>query len=253
MTPPTASEADELLAAYQVDRSPLGDRPWVLANMVSSIDGSTAAGGRVGALSSPADRQLFLDLRSVADFVLVGAETVRRERYGPVRLRPELRTRRSEMGLSPTPRLAVVSGSLDLDLDLPFLSEAHADAPPVVLTTASAPTTRRATLAGVAEVVEAGDDELDVALALRLLRQRGARVVLCEGGPTLLGWLFAASVVDELCLTVAPMVGGDPLPVTVRPSPSESPPAPGSPSLTPARLAHAIARGDDVFLRYEFR
>lgn len=74
MTPSAADlDADELLAAYQVERSPVGERPWVLANMVTSVDGNTAAGGRVGALSSPTDRQLFLDLRSVADFVLVGA------------------------------------------------------------------------------------------------------------------------------------------------------------------------------------
>lgn len=88
----------DALAPYaNVERRPVDGRPWVLANMVCGLDGSTAMGGRVGALSSPTDRQLFVDLRSVADVVLVGAETVRRERYGPVVLSPERRRSREVM------------------------------------------------------------------------------------------------------------------------------------------------------------
>lgn len=147
----------------------------------------------------------------------------------------------------------VASGSLDLDLDLPFLRDAHPDSAPIVLTTAGAPAENKTALSHVAQVLEAGDDQLDVGSALQLLRELGAGVILCEGGPTLLGWLFQASAVDELCLTVAPMIGGDPLPVTVRPDAPPSGSSAQPPSLTPARLAHAIISGDDVFLRYEFR
>src|SRR3546814_15533367 len=103
----------DALAPYaDVDRRLVDGRPWVLANMVSGLDGSTAIGGRVGALSSPTDRQLFVDLRSVADVVLVGAETVRRERYGPVVLSPERRRQRDGRGRPTLPRLAVVSRPL---------------------------------------------------------------------------------------------------------------------------------------------
>ncbi len=76
---------DDLLDLYLVDREPHGDRPWVMANMVGGLDGTAAVGGRVGALSDDTDAQLFRAMRAVADIVLVGAETARLERYGPVR------------------------------------------------------------------------------------------------------------------------------------------------------------------------
>src|SRR3954470_15864036 len=88
-------ELSDLLRLYEeVDRPAPDGRPWVLGNMVGGLDGCAAMSGRVGALSTPMDAALFRELRSVADVVLAGAETVRRERYGPVRLAEPLRATR---------------------------------------------------------------------------------------------------------------------------------------------------------------
>ena len=92
------------------------------------------------------------------------------------------------------------------------------------------------------DVVVAGDERVDPAAALAALAARGHRVVLCEGGPTLLGELVDAGLLDELCLTIAPLMGGDALPIAVSPTPGH---------VTALRLAHTLADGDTLFLRYE--
>lgn len=209
--------------------------------MVAGVDGSTAIDGRVRGLSGAVDRQLFVDLRSVADVVLVGAETARRERYGPVILADERRAAREAVGKPATPRLALVSRSLDLGDAAGVFDQSDSGALPLVITCAAAPAPARAALEGRAEVIEAGSDRVEPRLALRALRERGVDVVLCEGGPSLLGDLLAEDAVDELCLTLAPVIGGDPLPVAVHPDTAGT---------TTARLAHVLRSGDDLFLRY---
>jgi riboflavin biosynthesis pyrimidine reductase len=159
--------------------------------MIASIDGATAVSGVSGRLGGPADRQLFSVLRSRADAVLVGAGTVRAEQYGPSTL-----------------PIAVVSRSCHLDWRSPFFAEARRR--PVVITVADAPAANRAAAETVAEVVIAGTDHVDLPVALQALGQRGVRSVLAEGGPSLNDQLAAAGVLDELCLTLSPMlVGGD--------------------------------------------
>ena len=235
---------DDAIEPYlEADRSSPRGPAWVLANMVGSLAGSAAADGRVGGLSTPADQALFRALREVADVVLVGAETVRRERYGPVRLDEGARVRRQERGMAAVPPVAIVSRSLELD----FASEAftQAAAPTIVVTCDAAPADRLAAARDAAEVIIAGDERVGVGTALVALAGRGHRVVLCEGGPTLLGELAAADLLDELCLTLSPVIGGDPLPIAVLPP------------LTPFRgyrLAHSLADDDDaLFLRYTRR
>lgn len=210
--------------------------------MVAGLDGSTAVRGRVGPLSDPADQELFRHLRCVADIVLVGAETVRREGYGPVRLPEELRRQRSAAGRPPVPRLAVVTRSLDLDWSSPAFVAADPAAPTMVLTCTASEPSRRELAAAAAEVVVAGEERVEVTLMLDQLAARGAGVVLTEGGPSLLGELLAADALDELCLTLAPLLGGDALPVAVVPAGS---------GLVRMRLAHALVHDDSVFLRYE--
>jgi riboflavin biosynthesis pyrimidine reductase len=232
---------DDALAPYRdVPRPPYVDRPWVLANMVAGVDGSTAIDGRVRDLSGSVDRQLFVDLRSVADVVLVGAETARREHYGPIRLSSARRSARADDGRPPTPRLALVSRSLELGGAERALETEDGERP-IVITCESAPDQARVRLGERADVIVAGTDRVEMPLALAALRKRGVDVVLCEGGPSLLGDLLATGSVDELCLTVAPLVGGDPLPVAV---------LPGSADVARARLAHVLRAGDDLFLRY---
>lgn len=236
-------ELDDVLAPYAaVERVAPPGRPWVLANMVSGLDGSAAAGGRVGDLSDEVDRELFRLLRSLADVVLVGAETVRRERYGPVRLPDDRRRARTEAGRPPVPRLAVVTGSLRLDPAARLFAEADPAARPLLLTVAAADPERRAELEAVADVVVAGEVRVDPADGLAALHDLGARVVLCEGGPALLGELVDGDLLDELCLTLSPVMGGDPLPVAV---------SGGGPRLARFRLGHALGSGDTLFLRYE--
>lgn len=236
---------DDPLAPYRdADRPPRDDRPWVLANMVCGLDGSTAVDGRVGELSGPTDRQLFVDLRSVADVVLVGAETVRRENYGPVRLSTARRELREAEGRPPVPRIAIVSRSLDLDDAASALDPSNGGERPMVVTCEKSPEAGRRRLEEVADVLIAGTDRVEPQLAMRALRSAGADVVLCEGGPSLLGDLLAAGTVDELCLTLAPVVGGDPLPVAVLPATA---------STSRAELAHVLEADGDLFLRYVFR
>ena len=176
--------------------------------MIASIDGATAVTGRSGGLGGPGDKAVFRALRAVPDVVLVGAATARIERYGPVRVDDAARDRRVSRGQAPDPRLALVSGRLDLDPDAAMFVEAAE--PPLVFTTDTALATRGDRFGGRAEVVAIGTDSVDLTAALDHLRRLGAEVVLVEGGPRLNGQLVAAGLVDEWCQSLAPMlVAGD--------------------------------------------
>ena len=207
LLPDAVPELDDgaLLDAYAYP----GRTPWVRANMVASVDGAvTGPGGRSAEVSTPADRRVFSLLRSLADVVLAGAGTVRAERYGPARARPELRAARAARGQRPVPVVAVASASLDLDPDWPLFTEAAE--PTVVLTVDAAPADRRRALSGVADVVTAGEALLDIGAALDALAGRGLGRVLCEGGPMLLGGVVRAGLLDELCLTTSPLLAAGP-------------------------------------------
>ncbi|MFN7151948.1 MAG: dihydrofolate reductase family protein, partial [Microthrixaceae bacterium] len=161
------------------------DRPWVMANMVTSLDGAYAMEQRSAGLSNDGDRQLFHRLRGVADAILVAAGTARTERYRRPRTAPELVEQRRSLGLAPHPRLALVSASLQLPADLPLLE--GDDLPtPLVLHPASSDASMLPT--GV-ESRPVGDEHLDLRAALGGLRADGVEVLLCEGGPHLLGQL----------------------------------------------------------------
>lgn len=187
---PDPSDQVDLRAAYAVD----GERH-VRANFVSSADGSVSLEGKSGTLGNAADRELFQLLRAMSDVVLVGAGTARVENYGGAR---EVDSR--------IPPIAVVSRSLDLDPQARLFTDTKV--PPIVLTCAAAPQDRRAALADIADVVVAGEQDVDMRAALDALAERGLRRVECEGGPHLLGWLVAAGLLDELCLTLAPVIAG---------------------------------------------
>jgi riboflavin biosynthesis pyrimidine reductase len=187
---PDSTEDVDLRTAYAV-----GASRHVRANFVSSADGSVSLEGKSGTLGNAADRELFQLLRAMSDVVLVGAGTARVENYGGAR----------EVD-GHVPPIAVVSRSLDFDVQSRLFTDTQI--PPIVLTCASAPPERRAALEGIAEVIVAGDADVDLRLALDTLAERGLRHVECEGGPHLLGWLVAAGLLDELCLTVAPVIAG---------------------------------------------
>lgn len=236
LLPGPAGQVDTL-DAYAL---PGDGEPHLRVNMVSSIDGAAAVDGRVGILSGEADGVLLHELRSLCDVLLVGAGTIRAEGYGPLQVTDEQRQRRVETGQQPVPRLCVLTRSLDLDFAGPVFMKATAR--PLVVTTERASPSRREAAGAVAEVVTAGVDDVDLGLALRELADRGLPRVLSEGGPHVLSTMFAADLVDELCLAVAPVVtGGEELRITA------------GPALQPARpmhLAHALERDEFLFLRY---
>lgn len=174
--------------------------------MVASLDGAAQHNGRSHPLSSDADIRIFGVLRALADAVIVGAETVRQEGYRPARAREAFRARRTAAGQPPVPAIAVVTASLDLDFGAPLFTEPLV--PTLLLTGAAAPADRvKAAGEAGAQVVIAGDGvTVDPARALRELADRGATRLLAEGGPRLLAQFAAAGAVDELCLTVAPLI-----------------------------------------------
>jgi riboflavin biosynthesis pyrimidine reductase len=215
--------------------SPSTQRPRVLLNMVCTADGRATLGGRSGSIGNRADRELFHALRTAVDGVLVGAGTVRAERYrGLVRDEAHRRLRRAR-GLAEEPLACIVSASLDLAPDIPLLADPAARI--AVLTPSSAgELPGRSALAGessssaaagdppsstaaagersgegapVEYIRAARDGQLDLPAALAEMHTRlGVRTVLCEGGPHLNGQLLAAGLVDELFLSLAPKLAG---------------------------------------------
>jgi riboflavin biosynthesis pyrimidine reductase len=218
------------------------DHPWVRVNFVSTVDGAAQGpDSRAASISSPADQRLFAILRSLSDLILVGAGTARAEKYRPVEPDEVSSELRQRLGLAPTPTMAVVSRSLDVPDDL--LSDGIART--IVVTPAGAAGPRLTELTQDDRLITAGAGKVDLDAAIAALSQRGYTRILCEGGPTLFADLARDDRLDELCVTLSPMlVAGDARRIT------------RGPLITSAvrlRLAHAIAAGDDLFLRYTRR
>lgn len=217
------------------------DRPWVQVNFTSSADGAATLDARSEGLSSPGDKRVFLLGRALADVVLVGAGTARAEGYRGARTNAEREQLRARLGLAPVPPIAVVTRYANLDPASPLFTDTRV--PPIIVTTSAAPEERRTALAeSGADVVLAGAEEVDLGLALKELDERGLRRVDCEGGPTLFGDLLAADLVDQLCLTIAPLLAG----------PGAGRITAGRPSPAPRNLELASILYDDGFslLRY---
>ncbi len=184
------------------------DRPHVMLNMVSTLDGRATFSGRSGPISSEADRELFHGLRAAVDGVLVGAGTIRAEHYGPIIRDQAVRRQRLARGMPEEPLACIVSGRLELPPDIGLLQSETAR---VVVLTAS-----MASLPPVAAQVEylrpQQDGRLDLPAALAELRLRyEVRSLLCEGGPHLARELLAEQLVDELFLSLSPLLaGGEP-------------------------------------------
>lgn len=239
---PAERVADPLAPYAAVDRTRRTGPCWVMANMVGGLDGSASIGGRVADLSTAPDAALFTAMRTLADVVLVGAETIRREGYGALTLPADRAAARVAQGRPAAPRLAVVSRSLALDWSGRAFADPALDGRAIVVTCEAADPERLRRAREVADVIVAGDERVQPALALAELAGRGHRVVLSEGGPRWLGELVAGGHLDELCLTISPLMGGDALPVSVTP--------PGAP-LVRLSLQHVLREGATLFLRYE--
>jgi riboflavin biosynthesis pyrimidine reductase len=208
--------------------------PSVRVNFVSSLDGAVTVDGRSGGLGVAADKKVFHLLRELADVVLVGAGTVRTERYNGVQ--------RATRGRDTPPPVAVVSGSADLDPASRLFTDTIVA--PLVLTLDSATRERREAVADAGgEVVVL--PRLTPDAVLGELGRRGLTKILCEGGPSLLGAMEAADAVDELCLTVSPLlVGGEAGRIAHGPAGS---------SPRPMALVGALLADDALLLRYRRR
>lgn len=229
--------ADVDAAAAYSHPAPAGGH--LRANMVASVDGAAALDGRIGALTGPADFELLVLLRSLCDVLLVGAATVRAEGYGPVRSRAALAGVRRENGQLPSPRLAVVTRGIDLDLTSPAFTEAPER--PIIITTEAAGE-RLTEARAVAEVLVTGETSVDLRSAREQLVGLGLARILSEGGPRVLAELYADDLVDELCLAVSPIVTGG-----YGPRLTDGPALPVPRAL---RLALACERDGFLFLRY---
>ncbi len=180
---------------------------WVRAMMVTTLDGAAAGpDGLSGSISSTVDKAVFDAVRRLADAVLVGAGTIRAEKYGPMRAKPADAERRSQDGQAPAPVLAVVSGSLDLDWDAKLFTESTMR--PLVITGSAADPGRVARARVHCDVEITDEESVDAATVLGVLESRGLRRIVCEGGPTLLESLVAAGLLDEADITLSPMFAG---------------------------------------------
>lgn len=233
---PDSDEVDPAAAHGTAIRSRTDGRPWVLMNMVTSIDGATAVDGVSGGLGGPGDKDVFSAIRAVADVIIAAAGTMRAEDYGPPRTPPARQDERRARGQAPFPRLAAITSSLDLDPSSPLFTESVEA--PLIYTVDTAPADRQAALADRAEIVTAGTDRVDLSTVIDDLAARGATIVLVEGGPGLNGQFVAEGLVDEINVSTAPsLVGGD--------SPRI---AHGEPVSSPTGLSLAHLWEDDGFL-----
>ena len=182
---------------------------WVRGNMITSLDGGATDDGKSGGLAGPGDRAVFTHLRQLADVVLVGAGTVRAENYSGAQFSPAQRQARQRRGQAEVPPVAVVTNRGVIDHDAKIFT--RTEVPPLILTSAGAVADARRRLGSVADVIDASgpkSDRVDAATVLTILADRGLFRVLAEGGPQFLGLLIEHDLLDELCLTVAPLLVG---------------------------------------------
>jgi riboflavin biosynthesis pyrimidine reductase len=247
---PVAREAltdDDLDRVYAWPDWPV-PTAWLRANMVTTADGAARSpDGLSAGISSDADRRVFGRLRGLADVVLAGAGTVRAEGYRPAKVKPDFAERRAVARQTPVPAIAVVTRSLDLDLDSPLFASPLV--PTIVITCGAADPARLDAVAERADVVVAGDDDVDLHRAVRALNERGLHRVHAEGGPHLLAQLAAAGLLDELLLTVSPVLAGGTYPGEGPvPRVMAGDPLPDAPR--PLQLHHALEDDGTLFLDY---
>ena len=213
------------------------------ANMIASVDGAATVSGKSGGLGGAGDRRLFAVQRELADVIVVGAGTARAENYGGARMSIAQRRRRQARGQSEVPPIALVTRSGVLERDLAVLT--GSEVRPLVLTCTAAAADARSRGGSAAEVIDcsaADPGRVDLAILLDRLAGRGLLRVLTEGGPSLLGAFIAAGLLDEMCLTSAPMlVGGSAVRIA----------AGNTDALTRMRRAHVLTDDDGyLYSRY---
>jgi riboflavin biosynthesis pyrimidine reductase len=208
----------EQLESYRPWEEPREERPHVAMNFVATLDGRATIEGRSGPIGSDADTAMLAGLRTRFDAVMIGAGTMRVERYSPL-----------------ASKLVIVSGRLDLPWDAP----AFAEKGEVLIFTASE--TEPPETAASIEVVR-HEGAVNLVEAMRHLRhERGVRALLCEGGPHIHEQMQADGLVDDLFLTIAPKLSGGEAPRIL-----EGP----LPDVVGLELAWLLEEGGELFARY---
>jgi riboflavin biosynthesis pyrimidine reductase len=233
---PGATSVAEQLDAYRPWDDPPADRPHLALNFAGTLDGRASIDGRSGPIGSDTDTAMLVGLRQRFDAVMVGAGTMRVEKYGRIISDPTQREHRESLGLPGDP-LMVIVGSLDLPWDAPLFtagggrvliltSDEEGDPPPTAIPV---------------EVVREPDGRVDMTVAMRLLRtEHEVRGLLCEGGPRLHSQLQAAGLADELFLTIAPKLVGAGTTILEG----------ALPEVAELELAWLLAEGSELFARY---
>ena len=235
--PPVAEvEADDV---YRDQRPPVGGRPWLMMNMVSTVDGITELDGGSGPLGSPGDKDIFGTIRTLPDIIMVGSATAVSEQYNPPSTSVSTKARRLANGAWPVARIAVVSSRLEFDLTLPMFQRPSQR--PLVITTVDADPLKLDQIAEHADLIRCGIGSVDLPQAMREMNELGAQRVLSEGGPSLNGALLQDELVDEVFLSVAPLMGGS----------NQRGIARGDiPHIHELELRHVLTEDHFLFLRY---
>ncbi len=227
-----------------VERYLVTDRelPRLRVNFIQSLDGAVTRDGVSGGLNNADDKLVFDTLRMLCDVIVVGAGTVRAEGYSGVRVGDEDAGWRVEHGLAAQPPVALVTSRLDFAPSHPFFADAVVR--PIVITSAASPAAAREALAAVADVVVCGEERVEPDRLVAELAARGLPQMLCEGGPQLFGALIEADRVDEICLTMSPVLEGGPAGRIAHGAAATA---------REMALLHVLTAGDMLFLRYERR
>ncbi|MEM9467332.1 MAG: dihydrofolate reductase family protein [Actinomycetota bacterium] len=240
----TTAENVDPLDLYPADDRPRHDhRPWVMANMVASADGAIAVDGLSGGLGGEGDAMVFRAIRASCDWIVAASGTVRAERYQVPQSSEVVAARRRAAGRTDAPRLAVVTGSVDLDPELPLFAERPDGAPKaLVITGAHPPAAAVERIGDRAEWCHLETDRPTPEAIIAALGDRGADVVLLEGGPSFNGQMVDAGLVDELCLSISPHLVGGPSPRIVHRSTTATP--------ADLRLERVLEHDGALFVRY---
>jgi riboflavin-specific deaminase-like protein len=237
LTPdPGPTSVEEQLAAFRPWEHPHDGRPFVAMNFASTVDGRAAIGGVSGPIGSATDTAMLVGLRTRFDAVMIGAGTMRAERYGRPLSDPGRRAERAELGLSEDPLMVIVSGRLDLPWEAGLFTEGAGRV--IVFTTAETEPPETETEVTVVR----HEPALDLVEAMRHLRlEEEVRALICEGGPRLHAQLEAADLVDDLFLTIAPkLTGGDAPRITEG----------ELPAIAPLELSWLLEEESELFARY---
>jgi riboflavin-specific deaminase-like protein len=233
---PGPTTVDEQLEGYRPWEKPHEERPFVAMNFAATVDGRATIGGVSGPIGSDADTAMLAGLRTRFEAVMIGAGTMRAERYGRLVPDQERRERRERIGLPHDPLMVIVSGRLDLPWDAPLFTDGGGRVLIFTASEAEPPET-----AAPLRIVR-HEGFVNLVEALRHLRQEwGIRALLCEGGPGLHGELEGGGMVDDLFLTIAPKLAGGEAPRIIEGD---------LPAVAELELAWLLEQDGELFARY---